>query len=166
MNRINIFLVILLISVSVVSCTQKEFIVKPNTSDSVELIDGKSKCVFTFTAVGGSSESWMIMIDNSGDNPICMIGRQPPPSYMVFKDFSASFINGNKHFQTVDMMDNEGSVLLNDGYKIENNKEKQNTSQTSTLLLTHKQSLYHMNTVVPGKSYNSNIALLTMTAPK
>ncbi|GAM22912.1 hypothetical protein SAMD00019534_060870 [Acytostelium subglobosum LB1] len=130
---------LLLLIVQVHADSDKEFNIKPEGKETVELVDGDMKCSFSYECSGGSSESWsMSIIKEDKNHYICMFGRPNPPSYILFKDFTITFSKGSKHFTTVEMMDNRGAILINDQYKLANNQ------------------------VVPAKNFGGQLALVTL----
>ncbi|EGG18787.1 hypothetical protein DFA_02526 [Cavenderia fasciculata] len=140
----SIILLVLLLIVSIVLGSDplnvdKEFVVKPEGKETVELVHQSLRCAITYEASGGSSETWAINIVDNGDGYMCMIGRPQPPSYILFKDITISFTNGKQSLHTAELMDNDGSLLIKDQFIID---DKHN--------------------VRPGRNWNKNLVLATL----
>eukprot|EP01112_Ceratiomyxa_fruticulosa_P009856 TRINITY_DN258_c0_g2_i10.p1 TRINITY_DN258_c0_g2~~TRINITY_DN258_c0_g2_i10.p1 ORF type:complete len:151 (-),score=30.70 TRINITY_DN258_c0_g2_i10:11-463(-) len=125
------------------SSPQKEFNIRPGFPEVVELEYKGLKCSFTYKCTGGSSEKWMITVEEDGNQVICNIGRPNPPSYILFTHFTAQLTSpSQKGVQEVEVWDNSGLVLENDQYT--------------------KKS----DTVTSSSGWGGNLTLITMTTTK
>ncbi|EGC32296.1 hypothetical protein DICPUDRAFT_22581, partial [Dictyostelium purpureum] len=122
----------------------KDFDAKPQGNlETVDMSLGDYKCEFSYVSTGGSNEQWVIHINDNSDHVVCIIGRpNPPKSYLLFHDFTATLTNTKTGKLSsplnVEVYDNEGTTLMNDQFKVIENK------------------------VVPDKNFGKNIVLVQL----
>ncbi|KYR00114.1 hypothetical protein DLAC_03263 [Tieghemostelium lacteum] len=121
-----LILFLLNLAVTFGSVIEHEFNIKPQGSletASFPSFSGQYKCIFNYVARGGSNEHWLVTISESNYAVSCNIGRPQPPSYILFQDFSISLVKDDKNLAitSTELWDNNGIVLLDDQYKVENN---------------------------------------------
>jgi len=72
-----------------------DFDIKPNgqrntAKASLPTANGEIGCSFTYAAVGGTNEQWLIEIEEQNSKYFCTIRRPDQFSYLYFQHFSAS----------------------------------------------------------------------------
>ena len=73
-------------------------------------------CQFSYAANGGSSEEWIIEIEEYKGGYICSTGRPAQASYLYFTLFKMEIIGGE--IESVEIFDNASALLRDSDYVV------------------------------------------------
>lgn len=123
------FVVGALVGALVVAGEEISINVKPNgrpNTVSVTLGDGPAVCSFTYQAVGGTNEDWMMDIQQDRNTVTCTIARPSGTSYLYFQSFSATLDGlAGERLDVAEVWDDSGLLLVDDAFVVDGNSIKQ-----------------------------------------